>query len=64
MEIWRKLKHLTWHQWGRIILLVLLADQTERPVDFLALQTDGTLTLTLIGLLFAPIPTAKKNEDR
>lgn len=59
--MWRKLQHLSWHWWGRIVLFIMLLDQWHIPLDFLAVQTDTTITLTLIGLLFAPLPTEKKS---
>lgn len=62
MWVWHKLQHLSWHWKGRALLGVLLGDQAEIPFDFLpGIAHDPTLVILLVTLIFAPIPTVKKD---
>lgn len=59
MNLWKRTRQLRWHQWARIIALMILLDQTKFiPGEALA-PSEGII-LACIAALFAPVPVEKK----
>jgi hypothetical protein len=55
-----RLRKLRWHQWARIVALLVLFDQLSVPPQLLA--QDTAIVVVALGALFAPVPAEKATQ--
>lgn len=55
--LWTKIQSLKWHQWARIVALMVLLDQMLGPIS--NLPSDATIIVVALGALFAPVPAER-----
>lgn len=59
-KAWRTLRQIKWHQWARLVAVLVLADQAAGTLT--ALPSSEAIILACIGALFAPVPTEKREQ--
>lgn len=53
----RKLRCVKWHQWARLIALLVLVDQYVGPLG--GIPSSEAIVIVALGAIFAPVPKSK-----
>ena len=59
---WRIIRCMRWHQWGRLIAGLVLADQFIGPLG--GIPSDTAIVVVALGAMFAPVPKDKDDGAR
>lgn len=60
-DIWIKIRHMHWHQWGRGVAILVLLDQWLGPLG--GIPSSEAIVVVALGALFAPTPGDRKKDQ-